>query len=82
MMANSSDADKMIECPACGYSVKDYPLNAADLGPEMFTNLQEMNKKGRGGVYELDFFDTLGADEGNVFCPRCSEEFPVEVPES
>lgn len=66
-----------LECPHCSYSVDESTLTAESLGPETFAALQQMDKRGGAGVLEMDFFDVLGADEGCVFCPRCSEEFPI-----
>ncbi len=52
-----------IICPACGFS----PRNLARQEPEKNTALRTRED-------ELDYFEVLGCDDGNVMCPECACE--------
>lgn len=57
-----------LRCPSCGYSPydeerkRDVLVQGGLEGPSCYDEA-------------LDYFEVTGAEEGNVFCPRCSQEF-------
>lgn len=65
-----------MKCPECKYD----PVEAARANPLQNSALvtAEGELQPDAEVYILDAFEILGADDGNVFCPRCGCEFPVD----
>ena len=53
-----------IECPGCGYCPAD---EEQTLAHDTHKTICE----------QLEAFDVAGAEDGHVFCPECSLEFPV-----
>ncbi len=66
-----------IRCPDCGYTAFDVVLSPAGKPFYHYQSIQNLEND-FSIENQLELFDVLGSDEGNVFCPECANEFKVE----
>lgn len=70
---------RSLRCPECGWCPRAEAykhLQKVDAG-EVAPWLAQWDEVPKYGLEELDCFEVLGADEGNLICPRCACEFLV-----
>lgn len=71
-----TEPNKIIRCPGCGWSpVYLLPRRGVYGVP----NLWESGDLDWPVWMQLEFFDVLGCDEGNVMCRECACEFSLET---
>ncbi|MHA2067986.1 MAG: hypothetical protein ACXABY_26795 [Candidatus Thorarchaeota archaeon] len=69
---------RSLRCPECGYCPRGEAYKQLK-EEEAGLRLRVLDDVPALGIEELDFFEVLGADEGNVICPRCACKFAVTL---
>jgi len=66
----------IIQCQSCKYTPLDEVLSSSGKPFSHYQSVQRLEQD-LSIENQLEFFEVLGADYGNVFCPKCANEFKV-----
>ncbi len=73
---SETEPEKIIRCPNCRYSpVYLLPRRGVYGVPNFF----ESEDRDWPVLMQLEFFDVLSCDEGNIMCRECACEFNIET---